>query len=62
VVRTYLESLDSWGCAQAKCIWRLRRISRIEISRLNLSPFYQRSLYQSMRNLVVQNFQLLREV
>ncbi|MCI0539555.1 MAG: maltose alpha-D-glucosyltransferase, partial [Verrucomicrobiales bacterium] len=61
VVGTYLESARLLGRRTAEMHLALASDAETrEFAPEPFTPFYQRSLYQSMRNLVVQNFLLLR--
>ncbi len=59
-VGTYLESARLLGVRTAEMHLALGAGDTLDFAPEPFSPHYQRSLYQSMRNLVVQNFELLR--
>jgi maltose alpha-D-glucosyltransferase/alpha-amylase len=61
VVGTYLESARLLGMRTGEMHLALASdFENRDFAPEPFTPFYQRSLYQSMRNLVVQNLQLLR--
>jgi maltose alpha-D-glucosyltransferase/alpha-amylase len=59
-VGTYLQSARLLGVRTAELHLTLGSSEDPDFAAEPFSPHYQRSLYQSMRNLVVQNFDLLR--
>ncbi|HYP16163.1 MAG TPA: putative maltokinase, partial [Opitutus sp.] len=59
-IGTYLESARVLGVRTAELHLTLGASEEPDFVPEPFSPHYQRSLYQSMRNLVVENFELLR--
>jgi maltose alpha-D-glucosyltransferase / alpha-amylase len=59
-VGTYLESARLLGVRTAELHLALGASEEPDFAPEAFSPHYQRSLYQSMRNLVVENFELLK--
>lgn len=61
-IGTYLESARILGIRTAELHRTLGSGEDRDFAPEPFSPHYQRSLYQSMRNLVMENFQLLRKL
>ncbi len=60
VIGTYLESARLLGVRTAELHLALGAGGEPEFAAEAFSPHYQRSLYQSMRNLLTENFEMLR--